>query len=257
MQNGQVEMEIAGSAFFTIVNLFTARGMMDENSPYCERLKRPEEFKSVDLTFGRLAWAEQGDEIHALFQPGTEKDMDAKKRPFGPRFPMDPGTIFISYLNALQYGISDPALVLPDHTSPLKDRVRQFLKARTTVEYSDRPLLVAYGWLHSATRIIKRLLANGGKDESFYEDICQRLESRLAFDLKQNPAYVQATKAELRKEFLFREDTLSFYFPSMRTRHHAMAICRICMKSFWKDIRTNPLGHGNMTYPCSRMKSYS
>ncbi|KAH8743083.1 hypothetical protein BGZ57DRAFT_779368 [Hyaloscypha finlandica] len=212
-QNDEIEMEIAGSAFFTVVNLFTIDGMMDEAD--VERVKRPEEIRSVRLEFGRLAWAEQGNEIHARFQPGTETEINSTKLPFHRvRSNMEPGTFITSYLNALQNGITHSDLVLPDHTATLETRVKTFSNALRVIKDGRSlkdPILVTYGWLQSATRIIKRLLANGGEDQSFYEDVCRTCEATIPPQVKQRPGALDDMKDRIRKEFLFGEDVPSFY----------------------------------------------
>lgn len=207
-QNGGIEMEIDGAAFCTIINLFYIDGVWDKSR---EQFKDPEEVNFVKLGCGDLAWAEKDNVIHAHFAPGTNKEINMKKHPFstvGQR--MEPGTLMVSYFNVLEYGVSDVALALPGHKASLKERLQKFDKAYWAIKARPGPLLVTNWWLHIAGRAVKKAMANGGKDRSFFEDLCNAFEPSLTAKQKRRDEW----RSDIRADFLFDDELPRFFVPS-------------------------------------------
>jgi hypothetical protein len=203
-QNGGIEMEIDGAAFCSVVNLFYVDGIWDDSRT---DFKAAGEINSVKLICGDLAWTERDSVIHAHFKPGTANEVNMEKIPFlaiGMR--METGTLMASYHNALEHGVSDTSLALLDHTASLKERLQRFDDAYWKIKGSPRPLLMTKGWLYTASRIVKKALANGGNDQSFFEDLCQALEPTLIPEQRSRDEW----RDEVRADFLFGDEMPRF-----------------------------------------------
>jgi hypothetical protein len=189
-QNGGIEMEMDGAVLCHILNLY--RTEIDWNSfrSSSYSYQKIEELGQCRLSFGTLAWAENGDHVHARFEPGSLTTLREQKQPFaavGRR--MEPYTHMIAYFNALQHGVSDPSFHLPHHSAPLPDRSRQLVRFFDWLENVQRfhsnskslecptPLLISYEWIAQASRVKRRLLARGGHDQSFYQLICEHIDN--------------------------------------------------------------------------------
>jgi len=195
-------MEIDGAVFGHVVNLYRQRERYvgGDNT----LLETAENSRHVDFPFGTLTWELTGGSLHAQFKPGTQKQLNSTRRPFdGIGDNMEPNTNMALYLNALEKGISDPKYFLPQSTAQLSNRISKLLQCIDDLNcgHRRRPILISYEWLKQATRIVRRALAGGGKDQSFYNDICEKIDKNTTWD-----KYVKATmKEELGRSFLFNE----------------------------------------------------
>lgn len=75
-QNGGIELEIDGSVLCHIINLYSTplyhRARYDGMSrfPHTKRLPDRRQSISCEFSFGELAWASAGNQVHAHFSPG-------------------------------------------------------------------------------------------------------------------------------------------------------------------------------------------
>lgn len=208
-QNGGIEMEVDGAALCHIMNLYS---MSLDPHPWSrqwhEMLPNRRVLKQCDFVFGKLAWAlDDADRLHAHFTPGPESAMALAKRPLGlDQLETEPGTIIASYLTALFHGVSDLKFQLAATSAPLPERIDRLIAcfAMLADEQRESPLLISYDWFEEASRIKRRLLARGGKDHSFFQDI----RDAIADD----PALSDTDRIHLRNEVreLFLLDSQKF-----------------------------------------------
>jgi hypothetical protein len=189
-QNGGIEMEIDGAVICHIMNLYRAETDWNSFKSRSYPYKRAEDTEQCQLSFGYLAWTNRGDQVHAHFKPGSLSTLREPKRPFGTvGRGMEPYTHMISYFNTLEYGVSNPRFRLPHHSAPIQERTKQLIKffdwlADIQLFYSGlkpstspTPLLISWDWVAQASRIKRRLLARGGHDQTFYQLICEHVDS--------------------------------------------------------------------------------
>lgn len=211
-QNGGVEMEIDGSALCHIINLYSTR--LDRNKYGRRRVEIPNigEKKQCKFPFGELAWDTVNGETHAHFRPGLEKELAGTKIPFGSAGQkLEPGTMIASYLTALDIGVLDASFQLLDPTAPISDRINRFSKFFKT--WRDKPLIISRDWFEEAARIKRRVLAEGGSNRSFYEDIEKAIyQDEKAEAWARHKSYL---KREIRDRFFLDEDDrFRFYLES-------------------------------------------
>lgn len=149
---------------------------------------------------------------HAHFKPGLEKELAGTKIPFGDEVgkQFDPGTLVASYLTALNHGVSDARFQLASPTEPLSQRIERFVECfYALVEGEREPLIISRDWFDEAARIKRRVLAEGGGNRSFYEDIINAIdavnESEMSDEIR---GYI---KEEIRCRFFFEKDSFHFY----------------------------------------------
>jgi hypothetical protein len=101
-------MELEGSALCQTINLYGTT--LDSDSwarDLPEVLTDCRREKSCQFCFGKLAWGTSKGHIHAHFQPGLEIELAKRKVPFGAVGQlMEPNTLVVSYLTALEHGVS-------------------------------------------------------------------------------------------------------------------------------------------------------
>lgn len=214
LQNGGVQMEFEGSVLCHIINLFSVTPDPDPwNRRHREKLKNRRLDRQCSFTFGQLAWTTVDDELHAHFSPGVESALASAKQPFGPNGRlMDPGTIMASYYTTFYHGgVSDPAYLLASPEQTLPERI-----ARLTTCFGllserngdDKPLLISYDWFEEAARVKRRVLAQGGNDHSFFEDIRETVDNEPL--CQSDIAFRFRITCEVRKLFLLDNETFTF-----------------------------------------------
>ncbi|KAE9368797.1 hypothetical protein N431DRAFT_64443 [Stipitochalara longipes BDJ] len=212
-QNGGIEMEVDGAVLCHIMNLYALS--LDPN-PWVrvqpKQIPRYTDQKLCTFPFGRLGWEKTNGQIHAHFEPGLEKELGAEKIPFA-RLTHRPeaNTLVVTYFTALMHGISDPDLQLADPKAPLKERIRRLLDCLYKLRCgSDKPRIFSYRWIEEAARIKRRVLAQGGKDHSFFKDICETIEKQFSDANELRAAMI----SELRERFLLDEEIFTIWVPA-------------------------------------------
>ncbi|EEA26016.1 hypothetical protein TMatcc_005732 [Talaromyces marneffei ATCC 18224] len=212
-QNGGVEMEIDGSVLCHIINPYSTTP--DPDPWACqeeEEMPNRREAKQVTFPFGELAWSTVEGKTHAHFKPGLEKELANAKVPFGDEVgsKFEPGTLIASYLTALNHGASDPNFQLASPTAPISERIDRFVKCFMALAKGGRePLIISRDWLEEAARIKRRVLAEGGSNRSFYDDIIDAID---AVDKSEMPRDTKGfIKHEIRLRFFFEKDSFHFY----------------------------------------------
>jgi hypothetical protein len=135
-QNGGIEMELEGSALCHIINIYGTT--LDPNSrarPSPEIFPGRRHEKPCQLRFGKPAWETSKGQIHSHFQLGLEIELVKRKVPFGTVGQlMGPNTLAVSYLTALEHGVSNPKFRLEESASPLPKRIEAFLRCFDKLE---------------------------------------------------------------------------------------------------------------------------
>jgi hypothetical protein len=200
-------LEMDGAVLCHILNLYEMKTPMINCGDFNFK-KDPPRWKST-LPFGQLAWEVSGEKTLVSFRPKAKDKLEAIKRPLGDVGPyLDEETLMITYLNTLEWGVSDPELRWPDSSSPLSERIRKFNTNLEAVIERKKPLLLTYKWLEPATRVKKRVLCQGPEENTaFRDDVLARLEETT--EITQLPN-VETHRQYLRERFLFGEDHL-FY----------------------------------------------
>ncbi|KAK7433866.1 hypothetical protein Landi51_13770 [Colletotrichum acutatum] len=180
-QNGGAEMDIDGSVLCHVMNLYSAKAFDRNYKGWCE------------LSFGRLGWDMAIDQrqVHAHFSPGTETGLASEKCPFSRHgTSMDVGTIMASYLIALHDGVSDQRFQLAAPQASLSERIERLLECfrllgdrsegrrerrshrnRSDHQDVDGVFMFSHEWFDQAASVKRRLLAQGGDDRSFFDDV--------------------------------------------------------------------------------------
>lgn len=213
-QNGHIEMEIEGPVLCHIINLFSTT--LDPDSwarDEREQLPNRRQRMHCNFPFGELAWTTHGTQLYAYFTPGSEGDLKSAKQPFGGNVEfIHPGTFMASYWNALHHGVSDQDYQLADPKTALPERMARLVtcwkRLRRRRQEKDT-LLVSYDWFENAARVKRRVLAQGGEDYSFYDDICAAIDTRSDID----PRRKELMKLETRKSFLLGDEGFTFSVP--------------------------------------------
>jgi hypothetical protein len=125
---------------------------------------------------------------------------------------MQPSMLMTNYFMALSHGISDPTLRLAQCTAPwaetaatllsVLDDCAMFQRARY---YDRKALIISRRWLEDTTRVKRRLLTQGGRDNSFYKGVRSAIEDASNFDDEDDDL-----------EFPFVDDTQA---PSLESNH--------------------------------------
>lgn len=213
-QNGHVEMEIEGPVLCHIINLFSTTLDPDPWARYGdEQLPNRRQTMHCNFPFGELAWTTHGTQLYAYFSPGSEEDLKSAKQPFGGNGEfIHPGTFMASYWNALHHGVSDQDYQLADPKTALPERMARLItcwkKLRRRCQ-DKQTLLVSYDWFENAARVKRRVLAQGGEDYSFYDDICAAIDTRPDID----PRRKERMKLETRNSFLLGDEGFTFSIP--------------------------------------------
>jgi hypothetical protein len=214
-QNGGIEMEVDGTVLCHIMNIYSStpdRGRWgrskDENLP--SRLALME----CPFPFGNLAWSTKSSGvIHAHFTPGLESELRAKKQPFGEiGSRMEPNTWITSYLVALKYGVSDMTFRLEEDKALEDDRVERFLACLDgsphPISEVKKPILISYDWLEEAARVKRRVLTKGGRNLSFFYDVCDAIDAMDDDELEKT-----RLKARTQADFFLDGASFTFYVP--------------------------------------------
>lgn len=218
-QNDGIEMEIEGGALCHIINLYSitldpnywARGW-PEQLP--DRLRE----KRCEFSFGNLVWTTFQDQVYAYFKPGLENKLRMEKRPFGGNASlMEPNTFLASYYNALERGVSKEELQLAPSTANISDRVNRLLGCFDKMMDSSKPVVVSYNWFAEASNIKRRVLANGGDDHTFFEDVCAIINASPSLNTTWSRSKMTRAVREL---FLLDDETFTFWVPGVRTKSH-------------------------------------
>jgi hypothetical protein len=216
-QNGGIEMEIDGAVLCHIMNLYI---VPLDHTPWVrdnpERILNCTEQKSCKFPFGRLAWDEANGRIHAHFEPGLEMELNAEKRPFGVFGSMlEADTCAATYFTALVHGVSNPELRLADATAPLEERIETFLRCLEKLNQTTKPRVISYGWFEEAARVKRRVLAQGGKDQSFFRDLCEAVDKKPSF---YSEIWRKEMKDMVRRHFLLGTETFQLWLPAASSR---------------------------------------
>lgn len=165
--------------------------------------------------FGTLAWETSNGQVHAHFKPGLEIELSGKHIPFGNAGPlMEPDTLVISYLTALEHDVSDPTIQLAKSTAPLPERIQAFLQCFNELEnFRRKPLLISYDWFEEAASVKRRVLAQGGDDHSFFDDLCTAIDN-AGLSLSET----HAIRDEVRNLFLLDQETFTFWVGGIGTK---------------------------------------
>jgi hypothetical protein len=120
---------------------------------------------------------------------------------------MEPNTLVVSYLTALEHGVSNPEFQLEKSISPLHKLTEAFLRYFDKLENQWDPLLLSYDWFEEAAKVKRRVLARGGNDHTFFNDICKAVDNEpLIYDKVD-------MKDRFRQMFLLGNETFTFSVP--------------------------------------------
>jgi hypothetical protein len=232
-QNGGIEMEVEGSVLCHIINLFSVTLNPEPwTRAWAENLPDRRRERHCDFPFGRLVWTTAGDQIHAHFTPGLESELASAKQPFGVHGTlMDRGTIMASYLTALLHGVSDSKYRLAPPNAALPERISRLttcfdMLSLRRLPQPEKPLLISYAWFEEAARIKRRVLAQGGEDHSFFQDICEAINNDPYCEAINDYSYFdpdsskfmryKSMRTRVRDLFLLDEETFTFSVPGAR-----------------------------------------
>jgi len=227
-QNGGIEMEVDGAVLCHIMNLYGISLNLDswvESKP----IPRYTNKKLCKFPFGRLGWKKMDGQTHAHFEPGLEKELNAEKIPFATLLGhLEANTLVATYFTALMHGVSDPGLQLADPRAPLKERIERLLTCLQILE--DRPLIISYKWFEEAARVKRRVLAQGGSDHSFFEDICKTIDQKFSGSSESFRANVRDA---VRESFLLDQETFSLWAHTNLDTSSGVSLDR----SRWKAVK--------------------
>jgi hypothetical protein len=106
-----------------------------------------------------------------------------------------------------------PSLTSEESTAPLHKRIESFLQCFDKLKSRRRKfLLLSYDWFEKAARVKRRVLARGGNDHTFFDDICKAIDNKPQL----SPDRKVDMKARVRRMFLFDEETFTFWVPGPR-----------------------------------------
>jgi len=166
--------------------------------------------KVCKFAFGTLSWEKTDGQIHAHFEPGVEKELNAAKIPFAAlSISFEPNTLVATYLTVLEHGVCDPELHLADPRASLKERIQTLLNCLYRVAFGKKPSIISYRWFEEAARVKRRVLAQGGSDHSVFEDVCVMVEQYVS-----TVADRATVTQHIRRGFLLDEETFTFWTPS-------------------------------------------
>jgi hypothetical protein len=170
-----------------------------------------------------ISWTKTGGEIHAHFEPGPEKELDAEKALFDQleysQYRLDPNTWITTYLTALEHGTSDSDLHLAEIEAPITERIERLLYCMNKSAFDSlTPRLVSSAWFEEAARVKRRVLAQGGEDHSFFADICETLDKDPFSHIpeKSRGDFREKSKIKARELFLLDKESFTFWFPGRR-----------------------------------------
>jgi hypothetical protein len=213
-------MEVDGAVLCHVMNLYS---MSLDPNPYARRSPEPvpdyADEKLCKFLFGTLAWEKTNGQIHAHFDPGLEIELNGEKTPFGAVGLMlekaEPNTWMATYFTALMHGVSDPDLQLPEATASIKERIEKYLYCfRELTLDRSKPRVITPSWFEEAARVRRRILTQGGEDQSFFTDICEVIDKhwRLADEPNRSRSSArEVMKRRVRELFLFEEETFTFW----------------------------------------------
>ncbi|KAK0744293.1 hypothetical protein B0T21DRAFT_281119 [Apiosordaria backusii] len=238
-QNGGIEIELDGAVVCHIINLYSLtleaskgryRGCTTSS---VIPLPNREIAKECKFSFGSLVWDTAADgQLHGRFLPGLESEMVATKQPLGEiTANMEPGTIMVSYLNALNHGVSDSSFYLLPADAPLHSRVERLIACFESLwargSTRGAPLIMTRRWFEDAARIKRRILTNGGNDASFLNDVVATVNTD---DL--GCGHEREEMEKIRKTFFFGSDSFTFHvllgyrFPAISEILCMRRVCR-------------------------------
>lgn len=92
-----------------------------------------------------------------------------------------------TYFTALMHGVSDSHMRLPDATAPIKERIGRLVYGmrsltETPMTFILEPCVICSSCFEEAARIKRRVLAQGGTDHTFFEDICRLIDDDPTLD---------------------------------------------------------------------------
>lgn len=209
-------MEIEGPVMCHIINLFSTPLDPDPSArQFAERLPNQRQTMHCNFPFGELAWTTHDKQLYAYFTPGPEGDLKLAKQPFGCNGEfIHPGTFMASYWNALHHGVSDQDYQLADPKTALPERMARLITCWKRLRRrfnAKQTLLISYDWFENAARVKRRVLAQGGEDHSFYDDICTAIDTRPGTD----PYQKDVMKLEARKSFFLGDEGFNLVVPGL------------------------------------------
>ncbi|OIW22968.1 hypothetical protein CONLIGDRAFT_694314 [Coniochaeta ligniaria NRRL 30616] len=234
-------MEFEGSVLCHIINLFS---VTLDPEPWArqwpEELSDRRRERHCEFPFGKLAWTAAGDQLHAHFTPGLESELASAKQPFGFNGTlMEPGTIMASYLTALLHGVSDSEYRLAPPTAPLPERISRLTTCfdlLTSRDGRNEPLLISYDWFEEAARIKRRVLAQGGKDHSFFQDICTNIDTSTDPYFISQETEREFMKKRVRQLFLLDDETFTFSVPGGQVMSVPASLGTVTPRSICKTV---------------------
>lgn len=241
-QDGGIEMEFEGSVLCHIINLFSVTLDQDPFLQWPRPLPNRRRERRCKFPFGDLAWTTTGDELHAHFKPGLEDDLISAKQPFGSKGTLiDSEKIMALYLTALFNGVSDSDYQLAKRNKALAERITRVTTCFHMLgqrNYRDETLLISYDWFEEAARVKRRVLAQGGQDHSFFEDICKAVDNDPRISSYYDPTrLIKSIKHGVRKLFLLDDETFTFSVPGLSETSESAGPGRTTWKpSPWEDF---------------------
>jgi hypothetical protein len=206
MPEGTLAMDVRGKVFCHLVNLYNVESP-SEKRDIIEGTSQVS--GSCRLSFGWLSWTSTHEgHMVAKFEPDTIRKLNGRKEPLGWMGLQLGNRLWKAYADALELGISDPKLVWPDpNTTPFPRRLKCLITNMPRLS-DGRKVVLTKAWLESASRIKIRAMSNGGKDDTFLEDVYKTLAEhptrRMVAEYR-----IKELQASLRRCFFFEDDRFS------------------------------------------------
>ena len=206
MPEGTLAMDVRGKVFCHLVNLYNVESPSEKTdtvegtSQICG---------SCRLSFGWLSWTSTHEgHMVAKFEPDTIRKLNGRKEPLGVTGLQLGDALWTAYRDALEHGISDPTMVWPDPNATPFPRRLACLIANMPRFRDNNPRILTKVWLESASRIKIRAMSNGGKDETFLEDVYKTLAEHPTRRMVAG-YQIKELQTRLRRCFFFEDDRFS------------------------------------------------
>jgi hypothetical protein len=206
MPDGTLAMDVRGKVFCHLVNLYSVTSPSEEKTT----IEGTSQVRgSCRLSFGWLSWTSTHEgHMVAKFEPDTIRKLNGQKEPLGTMGLQLGDALWTAYIDALDHGISDLTMVWPDpDTTPFPQRLACLIANIPRLKYGH-PRILTEAWLESASRIKIRAMSNGGKDETFLEDVYKTLAEhptrRMVAEYR-----IKELQTNLRRCFFFEDDLFS------------------------------------------------
>lgn len=213
MLEGSIALDVRGTAFCHLVNLYKTQEPYDEGMTIKGELQ---ECGKCRLVFGWLTWTStDAGHMNAKFEPDTVPKLNSLKEPLGSLYAALRNLRWELYQAALRDGVSEGSMVWPNaNNTSLSERMQcliiYFGKVTGALVVGNRALVVTRAWVEHASRIKRRVMTDGGKDESFLKDAYKTLAQHPLRPRLSESEY-KTSHLRLRGCFFFDDDHFTLH----------------------------------------------